>query len=250
MALQRLFTTVALFYDGKKKIAPSTFSFNFTFKDSISWKAGQYGIFEIRLPGEKRLIRPFSISSAPAERVVTITTKIRLDNSDAFKKALLKLKRGDQVKMRGPIGRLNINNHSKSYVFLTTGVGITPFRAILKQLVMDGELNTDITLFYVGNKESHLFKDELTDLKATLRNFKIIYIYKPDRITGQLIEDSLGNKLFLATYFLSGSPKLVKSYWRTLVGLGIPDKQIKSTQFTRLRLKFKSKKPSNVPLDH
>jgi ferredoxin-NADP reductase len=246
MALHHLFAPVKLIYDSKKEIAPRTYSFNFTTKQHLDWKAGQYGLFELQTSQGKHLIKPFSIASAPSEGVVTITTKIRPDSTDTFKLHLLKLKRGADIKLRGPIGRMHIRHENKQYAFLTTGIGITPFRSILKQMVMDGRLNNHMTLFYVGNKDSHLFRDELADIRAVLRNFKIIYIYKPERITGQLVEDTLGKEMMHTVYFLSGSPSLVRGYLRTLTGLGIPRKNIKRSRFMNLRFSFGGHNPPTV----
>ena len=136
--------------------------------------------------------------------------------------------------MRGPVGPLHIGKTTKQYAFLATGIGITPFRAILKQLGHE-EAENKITLFYVGNKDNHFFRDELSEAKSKLPNFSIEYIYKPDRITGHILEDVLGANLTETTFFLSGSSKMVKSYMRTLLGLGIPRKRIKSDIFFRLR---------------
>ena len=231
MYFKHLLIPAELKYDAKKELGPFCYSFNFVASKPLTWKAGQYALLEIKSPDGSKRLRPFSIASAPGESVVTIATKIDSENQDDFKQALFNLKKGSLVKFRGPIGRMYIKNYSKNYAFLTTGIGITTFRSILKQLVLDGRLDTKITLFFVGNKDTHYFKDELTSLKSALRNFNIDYIYKPDRITGQTVEEVIGKDLDSTIYFLSGSSNLIKSYRRTLMGLGISPKNIKSNNF-------------------
>lgn len=237
MALKHFVFPIGLTYDGKKEINPDTYAFNFVSDEPVAWKAGQSAVFQLRLADKHSVFRPYAIASAPGERVITIATKISKDSQDPFKKALLKLKKGDKAYLRGPLGKTYIDSYDKEYAFLTTGIGITPFRSILKQLVMDGQLDTKITLFFVGNKDSHHFKEEINALKPVLRNFDIEYIYKPERITGQVLEDKLGDDIKKTSFFISGSPALIRTYRRTLLGLGVKRKDIKSITFYKFNAK-------------
>jgi len=211
----------------KQLIAPDTYIFNFAIEEPLHWHAGQYGILEIKLPSGRTGRKPFAIASAPNEKIITIVTKIKPDNQDSFKLHMLQLKKGSGAKLRGPIGSMHIKDHHKNYAFLATGIAIAPFRAILKQLE-DETTKPSITLFYVNSGNGHYFKEELNSLKSKFENLQIIYITKPDRITGQTIEDTLGKAMFDTTYFLSGSAKLINNYKRTLMGLGIASGQIKN----------------------
>ena len=66
-------------------------------------------------------------------------------------------------------------------------------------------------------------------------NLKIKYIYYPDRLMGGTIEEQLGERLFSTVFFLSGSTKMIKSYRRTLTGLGVSRRRIKSDTFVGLQ---------------
>lgn len=250
MVIKNLVLPNKLIFDSKHEIGPSTYSFNFTIPKPIKWHAGQHAILELELPDGKKGFRPFSIASAPGENLIAIGTKINDDNTDLFKQTLFRLKRGTPAWLRGPIGRAYIKHNSEQYGFLTTGIGITPFRAILKQLVLDGNLDTKITLFFVGNKDTHYFKDELNSLKNVLRNFSIEYIYKPERITGQVIEEKLGKDVAQTIFFISGSPALVRNYKRTLLGLGVPRVHIKSSTFVSYRQAIINQKEQIKSVSH
>jgi len=234
MALKHLALPVKLVYKNKYSVAPDVYAFNFTPNSPLVWKAGQHGFFEIPLANGKTGRRPFSISSAPSEGIITFTTRIVPEHASEFKKSLLKLKKGTEIKLRGPIGPLHISPSEKKYALLATGIGITPFRSILKEL-STVKAENKITLFYVGNKDNHFYRDDLSEARATLPNFSIEYIYKPERITGHVIEDVIGTEISDTTFFLSGSSKMVKSYRRTLQGLGVPRKHIKNDTFFRLK---------------
>lgn len=234
MAIKHLAFPQKLTFKRKKRIAPEVYSFTFTPETPISWQAGQYGIFEINLLNGKTGRKPFSISSAPAEHDITITTRIRAKTTSKYKKSLIKLKKGDPVKLRGPFGRMYIKDPFKNYAILASGIGITPFRAMLKQIYLENQA-TKITVFYAGNKENHFFREEFSEINTKMPNIKFNYIYLPERIRGHNIEEALGLEINETIFFLAGSSTMVKSYRRTLVGLNIPKKNIKSSSFLKLR---------------
>lgn len=230
MAIKHLALPVKLVFKNKQEVAPLIYQFNFMPENPINWKAGQHGLLEITLPNGKTGRRPFSISSAPSEGVISITTRADLTTSSAFKRGLLKLKKGSTAKLRGPIGRLYIKKPATHYVLLATGIGITPFRSILTQLAHEKSKQM-VTLFYANNKDSHYYREELSELNRQLPNLSIKYIYRPERLTGHIIEEELGAALYNSVFLLSGSLKMIRSYRRTLQGLGITKKHIISDPF-------------------
>jgi ferredoxin-NADP reductase len=234
MAIRHVALPHTLTFKQKTEVAPGVFAFSFIPQKPITWRAGQHGIFEIPLANGKTGRKPFSISSAPAEGVVTITTRVSNEFAGPFKQALFKMKKGTEIKMRGPIGKLYIKHPKKSYGLLATGIGITPFRSLLTQLDAD-QLDTKVTLVYVGNKDNHFYRSELTDIKNKYPNITIYYIFKPERITGHIIEEIFASELPDTIFLLSGSRQMIKSYRRTLQGLGVPRSHIKKDTFLGLR---------------
>jgi ferredoxin-NADP reductase len=211
----------------KVNTGANVYSFYFKPAKKLQWKAGQHGIFEINDIELGATRWPFWISSSPTENEIVITTHHKNDETIPFKRLLMALKPGETIKLRGPIGALHVPiNSKKQYAFLATGVGVAPFRSILKQ-IDDTQSKTKVTLFFLGNKELHYFRDELSAISSNNSNVKINYIYKPDRITGQVIQEALGDTIFSTVFLLSGSSEIIRNYRRTLRGLGVPRKNIK-----------------------
>ncbi len=234
MQLKKIVIATPISFANKKQIAPGVWSFNFSLHKQLEWKAGQHVILFIKTPDGKRVRRAFSLSSAPSEKFITITTRINESPSE-FKDTLKKLKKGDTLSLRGPIGRLVVDPTSETkYAFLATGIGITPFRSILKDM-SEHTVKNKVTVFFAGNKDNHFFRDELSELNAKMPNLKIKYIYYPDRLMGSTIEELLDQEILETTFFLSGSSRMIKSYRRTLTGLGVSRKNIKSDTFIGLR---------------
>lgn len=230
MAIRHLALPVKLAFKNKEEIAPDVFKFNFAIDKPLHWQAGQHGILEIMLPNGRTGRRPFSISSAPSEGVISITTRADQLQGSIYKRALMRLKKGSTAKLRGPVGKLYIKDPTKNYAFMATGTGITPFRSILQEQA-NLKSKTNITLFFVNNDHGHYYKDLLSELNQQLPNLTIKYIFRPDRITGQLVEEVLGEAIDDTIFLLAGSVNTVKSYRRTLQGLQVPSKNIISDPF-------------------
>ena len=112
----------------------------------LDYTAGQFAFFDI---GEvyndpKGPIRHFTISSSPTEDFIMFSTRIR---DSPYKKRLSTLERGAKVKVRGPEGKFVLHeDYSKPAVFLSGGIGVTPFRTMIKYAT-DKQLPTRIIMF-------------------------------------------------------------------------------------------------------
>jgi Flavodoxin reductases (ferredoxin-NADPH reductases) family 1 len=148
-----------------RREADDVVSFLFDKPDDLTWKAGQYGLFTITHRKIKNATKPFSVSSAPAENVIRITTIVK-DNPSEFKRALLELKPGMKVTMRGPVGPFYLKD--KAPVLLVAGgIGITPIRSMLRQIELEGSGDgRRIRLLYMDGDRRFVFRDELDRIAA------------------------------------------------------------------------------------
>jgi ferredoxin-NADP reductase/nitrite reductase/ring-hydroxylating ferredoxin subunit len=144
-------------------------------KSLLDYTAGQFAFFDI---GEvhndpKGPIRHFTISSSPTENFIMFSTRIR---DSPYKKRLSTLKEGAKVKVRGPEGQFVLHqDYSKPAVFLSGGIGVTPFRTMIKYAT-DKQLPVKIIMFDSNrNRESILFNQEFDDWANINKNLKIIY---------------------------------------------------------------------------
>ena len=140
----------------------------------LDYTAGQYAFFDIGgvHSDPKGPIRHFTISSSPTEDFIMITTRIR---DTPYKKRLLSLE-GTIVKVRGPQGRFVLHeDYSKPAVFLSGGIGVTPFRSMIKYAT-DRQLPKNIVMFDSNrNQENTLFKKEFDEYVNINRNLKTVY---------------------------------------------------------------------------
>src|SRR3989344_7952768 len=97
-------------------------------KNNFDYKPGQYAMVELET-GDEENIHPLSIASSPTEDFLLFSTKI---SESSFKKKFDWLKVGDIVKIKCPMGMFVLKEDAKNVVFLGGGIGINPFRDMIK----------------------------------------------------------------------------------------------------------------------
>ncbi len=229
----------------KKQETKNVWSFYFTPPPPVLWTAGQFMVYQ--LPHEKQDVRGkmrfFTISSAPFENQIVITTKIDAKSGSSFKKALLELKKGETIQAKGPDGNFVIDSLKSNYVFIAGGIGITPFRSILAQMNHESKTappskplathgnnqESKITLIYSNKDEDVVFKDELDEISKSLPGLKIKYL-TGERIDRNTIKENVPDYQN-CIFYISGPNSMVDSMMELLKELGVLEKDIRQDYF-------------------
>jgi ferredoxin-NADP reductase len=200
-------------------------SFFFQGGTDLKWKAGQYLHYKLPhdQPDDRGIERYFSISSAPFEGRVRLTTRFAKKGS-SFKKALDGLPIGSQIETDLPEGDFCVDRVEKPLVFIAGGIGITPFRSILLDLEKRGEL-LNIQLLYANSVEDVPFRTELDALARLQPSLKIKYYIGNNRLAGDDIRQ-LAPDLNEFRFYVSGPEPMVESFDKTLKELGVADSNV------------------------
>jgi ferredoxin-NADP reductase len=221
--------------------APGVKSFLFKYdKKAFPYKSGQVALL-FPEEGNPSLRHAFSIASSPTEDLLMLTTKIRTDSP--YKTRLNALKQGDVVTLMGPGGQFGLlEQPTNQIILLGGGIGITPFRSIIKYAT-DNILPNKVTLLY-SNKtpEDIVYKREWEEYAKQNPNLTIIHtITRPSdsksewkgrvgRIDANLIREHVENPE-KAFYLVCGPPSLVTELASVLAEMGINTSQIKVENF-------------------
>ena len=112
-------------------------------KNNFEYKPGQHARIEFNIDDpENGNARPLSIASSPTENFLLFSTKI---SRTLFKQKIGSLKVGDKIKIKGPMGVFVLDENAKNIVILGGGIGITPFRDMIKYAT-DKKLPVKLTL--------------------------------------------------------------------------------------------------------
>lgn len=143
-------------------------TFLFSSSSKLDYTAGQF--IELTLkhknPDSRGIKRWFTLSSSPKEDLLAITTKFAAKNGSSFKKALRRLKPGDQLEMSDPMGDFVLPKLIQTpLVFVAGGIGITPFKSMLSWLNETNESRPIKILVGVNNEDEIVFQDEINKSK-------------------------------------------------------------------------------------
>ena len=215
----------------RKTESPGVVSFIFKPDGPLVWKAGQFLHYVLNhAPTDDRgSDRWFTIASAPYERDVMITTRFAAKQGSTFKSNLKDLKPGDEIEISDLDGDFIVSNAKKHYVFIAGGIGITPFRAILKEAAHTGTF-LNVKMLYANRDKDIVYKKELEALAARNPNLKIYYLFSPQRINKTIIKELVPD-LKKPLFYVSGPEPMVESVGKMLQEMGVPNKQIKQDWF-------------------
>ena len=215
----------------KEHLIDNVWSFRFEPKQPLSWTAGQFIRVELEHdnPDQEGTKRWFTISSAPFEGLIQITTRI---TNSSFKQALSKLEAGSEqlVCVDLPDGDFTWQPTGDETVFIAGGIGITPFYSILKQCLHDGaNYPLNITLLY-GTRDNMIpFKDELEAWQEANNSLKVIFV-SGEPLDSHKITTLLPSINNLRVY-LSGPEPMVEKLGNDLMTNGLPKDQLKQDFF-------------------
>lgn len=137
-------------------------TFYFSSSKAVHYTAGQFIELTIKHnhPDSRGIKRWFTLSSSPTDDLLSITTKFARENGSSYKKALKKLKPGDEAEMSEPMGDFVLPKLIQTpLVFVAGGIGITPFKSILSWLNKVQEERPIKLLVGVNNEDEMVFQD-------------------------------------------------------------------------------------------
>ncbi len=200
----------------KIQVAPDIYDFVFTSSRKFNFIPGQF--MEWTLPHDKpdsRGTRRFlTLASSPTEPDVRLGIKY-YESSSSFKKTLLNLSVPVVASQLG--GEFILpNDKNTKLVFVAGGIGITPYRSMIKYLIDKNEMR-DIVLIYINKTaEEIVYRDILESIKT-------IYINTSEvgHLNSQIILDNIPDYKD-RTWYISGPHTMVHATKDLLKSLNIP----------------------------
>jgi len=213
----------------KEHLVDNVWAFRFKSSEPLTWVAGQYVRVELPHdnPDKEGTKRWFTDSAAPYEGILQITTRV---TDSTFKQALFTLEIGSTKLqlIEAPEGDFVWQDSELPVVFIAGGIGVTPFRSIIKQRIHDGQ-PVNVSLVYGSRTPEIPFKNELADWMGADPTLKVHYISG-----SPLTAESLASKmptLNNSLVYLSGPEPMVEALGDDLKSNGLPESQLKQDFF-------------------
>lgn len=225
----------------KKKEADGIYSFSFTSPKKLAYLPGQY--LEWTLPasgsdsrGNRRYL---TLASSPTENEYSFAIKIPPGLVSSFKRHVAQFKTGQHLLAGSLAGSFTLpSDPGKKIAFIAGGIGITPYRSMVKYLV-DTSQSRDMRLFYSANKAGqHAYKDLFKT--AQKNGLKTLYIASQDASRPTGMQNGVIDQKVIASftpdwkervYYVSGPNSFVKYISQTLRDMGVKNSAIKSDYF-------------------
>jgi len=226
----------------KNQIAADTYEFVFNSPEKLSFLPGQYleWTLEHKRPDTRGNRRYFTIASSPTEDEFHIGIKFYPESS-TFKKKLFSLEKGDKMVASELAGDFVMpDKKEKKLVFISGGIGVTPFRSIAKYLI-DKDEKRDVIHFYSNKSFKDIAFAELFGEAEKKLKIKTIYTLTdkdtPKQWPGEkgFIDQNMIEKYVPdykeRVFYLSGPHAMVDAFNSLLRKMGVKRSNIKKDFF-------------------
>lgn len=230
----------------KVQIAKDSFEFVFKPQHAFAYEPGQY--MEWTLPhtqtDARGTRRYFTLASSPTEKTLLLGVKFS-QNGSTYKKALLDLDKASPIVAGQLAGEFTLpKNPNQKIALLAGGIGITPFRSMIKYLI-DIHQGRDIVLCYANKVADEIAYREVFDAAQKKFGMKVIYTLTdkyaiPSGWKGEVgrIDEALIRKeipdFSERLFYLSGPQSMIDAYEKVLKHMKVGQKNIKKDFFPGL----------------
>ncbi len=219
------------------QLGADTYDYVFTTNQKLNFTPGQYMEWTLPVPhpdnrGNRRY---FTLASSPTESDIRIGLKF-YSNPSRFKQILGSMTLNQTIVASQLSGSFTLpKNPNQKCVFIAGGIGVTPFRSMVKYLI-DTQQQRDIVLFYSNNTLAEIVYADVFS-QAAQYGIKTIYTLTD---TKQLPQNWQGKTGFIDAamitqevpdfkqrlFYLSGPHGMVVVFEKLLSRMGVPRHQI------------------------
>ncbi|MBI5004502.1 RnfABCDGE type electron transport complex subunit D [Candidatus Kaiserbacteria bacterium] len=225
-----------------RKIATDTYEFVFS-GEVPAFKPGQYAEWTLTAPSSdaRGNRRHFTLASSPTEPDVRIGVKFYAKPS-SYKTFLADFKAGTTILVGNIAGDFVLpKRHDKKLAFIAGGIGVTPFRSMVKYMV-DRKEKRDAVLLYSNKTEGEIaYKDVFDAAQAAGIGFRAVYtLTEPNISPGWTGQRGFIDTAMIArempdyqerTFYISGPRSMVDAFKKTLRHMGVSRFKIKTDYF-------------------
>jgi ferredoxin-NADP reductase/Na+-translocating ferredoxin:NAD+ oxidoreductase RnfD subunit len=229
----------------KEEIAEGVYNFTFAPDKKISFRPGQYLEWTLGhdKPDTRGNRRYFTIASSPTEDAVMLGVKF-YDKSSSFKQTLRAMNPGDTIMAAQLAGGFVLpKDPKKKLVFIAGGIGITPFRSMLKYLADNNEKRS-VTLIYSNANMQEVAYYDIFQEAAERSGINTVFTFTDKKLdpawkgyVGHVSEAMIEQVVpdyKERTFYVSGPHTLIDACNDVFSGMGIPRAQIKTDFFPGL----------------
>ncbi|EMA51583.1 ferredoxin--NADP reductase [Halococcus thailandensis] len=176
---------------------------------------------------DEQVVRPYTATNTPGNDRITLAIK-RYDDGTASV-YMHEREVGDTITLGELGGNLTLRDTDRDVVFVSTGTGITPMMAMLKQYL---EVGTGEVHFFYGekNQENIMYRETLDQLAAEHDELSVIYSLSDEEWAGPTghVQNHLDDRLdgLDRDFYVCGVPGMVVDTKDELAELDVDDDRV------------------------
>ena len=175
---------------------------------------------------------PMSLASSPTRPYLEFGART---SPSPWKQAFRSMKPGDEVELDGPYGHF-VLDETRDAVFVAGGIGVTPLKGMAEYVTDSKWAHDAVLVFSNPSEEEIVYREELETLSRANRRFRILHTLTQEpagsgwsgrrgRIDAELLAEA-GRGLRDPTWYVCGSPALVRTSVGMLFAMGVPETRI------------------------
>ena len=219
-------------------VATGTYDFVFAGGGNFNFRPGQYLEWTLGQdsPDNRGSRRYFTLANSPTETDVRLGVKF-YNPASSFKQTMLNMAPGQKIVASQLSGDFTLpKDPAKKLVFIAGGIGVTPFRSMVKYLIDKNE-KRDVIVFYSNRAAADIAYKDVFDQAQSRLGIKTVYtvtdknagpswIGKVGYIDANMIVSEVPDYK-QRIFYLSGPHTMVMAFEKTLNNMGVDNNQIK-----------------------
>ena len=224
-----------------ERAAAGAYDFIFQPDRAFAFSAGQYLEWTLDVPhaDNRGNRRQFTIASAPGEAELRLGVKF-YPAASTFKRALADMRPGEQIHASQLAGSFVMpRNPDAKLAFIAGGIGMTPFRSMLEDLLNHGEARPIVVLYGNARSEDVAYGDVLDRAEDEL-GIRTVHVIEDGQAAAANTRTGLIDAALIReevpdfkerTFYVSGPRGMVNAVTHALRQLGVHQTRIKTDFF-------------------
>ncbi|WP_076431679.1 ferredoxin--NADP reductase [Haladaptatus litoreus] len=211
------------------QMTPQVKQFELVADDEFDFRPGQHTHLHFE-EDDDEVVRPYTAVTRPGTDSITLAIKQYDDGTASV--YMHEREPGDTIQIEDLDGNLYLRNTDSDVAFVSTGTGITPMMAMLKQYLREGD--GEATFLY-GEKaqENVMFRETLDQLESAHENLTVVYSLSEedwDGKTGHVQEhiEEVVSSPEETDFYVCGVPGMVVDTKEKLADIGVSDERVYS----------------------
>ena len=235
-----------LYLSQKIKIGSDSLDFVFKLPRKMNFIPGQYMEYtlEHNSPDSRGNRRYFTLANSPTEDTMRLGVKF-YENGSTFKKAMLGMNTKNRIVGDQLSGEFTMpEDINTKLAFLAGGIGVTPFRSMIKYL-SDINQKRDIVVFFANKHPEEIIYTDIFNEAYNKFGIKTVYTLTDtntipanwNRYTGRISPEMIQKECpdyIERVFYISGPHNMVEDSVYTLKQMGVDTKNIKKDFFPGL----------------